>query len=198
MSGRIEPEDAFGLDKLQHYRFFVYGQFKFLTEGNEFAATLEAINTVALVGGTPIPCTSQRDTGPLGLAHSDHGAYRLIDGSNSEFEFIGKVRAGTGGVNGNANTNGRELPWAFLRLRFNPDDGLIDTKTANHSTDPDGPDNLDFSGVPNIAIMRRYYDLDAGHYRVELVENLEESQAKREDFFLSGPPISGKPYLLQR
>ena len=193
-----EPEDAFGLDKLQHYRFFVYGQFKFLTNGSEFAELPEVVSKVAKLGGTPIPCTSQRDTGPLGLAHSDHGVHRFIDGNKSEFEFIGKVRAGTGGVNGNANTNGRELPWAFLRIRFNPDDGIIDTDLSNHSTDPDGPDNLDSSGVPNIVILRRYYDLDEAEYRVELVENLEESQAKREDFFLSGPPISGKPYLLER
>ena len=194
----LSPEQAFGLHRNQHYRFFVYGHFKFLTDGSEFSQLPEVINKVALVGGTPTPCQTDRRIGFAGEGHSDHGVHRFIDGGTSEFEFIGKVRAGSSAVTGNGNVNGRELPWAFLRLRFNPDDGIIDTKLTNHSTDPNGPDELDFSGVPNIAILRRYYDLDESEYRVELVENLDESQAKREDFFLSGPSISGKPYLLER
>ena len=193
-----DPEDAFGLTPYKHYRFFVYGYFKFLTNGSEFAELPESILKIAKVGGTPIPCIADRSAGTMGEAHPDHGVHRFINGDMSEFEFIGKVRAGTGAVNGNANINGRELPWAFLRLRFSPDDGLLDTKTANHSIDPYGPDDFDFSGVPNIAIFKRYYDLNEGQYRVELVANIEESQAKREDFFLSGPPIPDMPYLLER
>jgi hypothetical protein len=194
----LSPEQAFGLHRNQHYRFFVYGHFKFLTDGNEFSQLPEVINKVALVGGTPTPCQTDRKIGFAGEGHGDHGAHRFIDGDMSEFEFIGKVRAGSLAVTGNGSVNGRELPWAFLRLRFNPDDGITDTKLTSHSTDPDGPDELDFSGVPNIVILRRYYDLDDSEYRVELIENLDESQAKREDFFLSGPPISSKPYLLER
>ena len=88
----LEPEDAFGLDKLQHYRFFVYGQFKFLSDGSEFKATPDAINTVAL--GFPTMLNQL-------LSPCENGSFtRRSKGSkkpSSRFSFEGARRVPSGG-----------------------------------------------------------------------------------------------------
>ena len=72
--------------------------------------------------------------------------------------------------------------------------GLIHTKfDEGASSDPNGPDDKDFSPVPTWLIYRRYYDLDTDKWMVEQIRVLNEN---RRQFLSIGTAIPGKPYLL--
>jgi hypothetical protein len=187
--------EACGLDPYKHYRFFAGCQLRFRVDQNTLAATPEFVAGAKedMVGFTPAPCSQSNFAGVIGEKHGDSGKLTGASG-DAEFSFVTKNRVGRTGQTGWANLNGRQIPWVFFRFRFEAKDGLIDTKFSEGASDnPNGPDAKDYSRVPTIYVYRRYYDLSASKWKVELICKIDEN---RRPFFSNGTPISGAPYVL--
>lgn len=187
--------EACGLDPHKHYRWSGGCQFKFKVNAGKFAETPQVVanNKVDLVGFTPGPCSQSNWIGIIGERHPDSG--KITGGSgDTEFSYVLKNRAGRVGQTGWQNLNGRDLPWAFFRFRFKPDDGLIDTRFSDGpSQDPNGPDAKDYSLVPSILVYRRYFELNENKWKLELLQKLDE---QRRPFYSIAAPVSGAPYVL--
>lgn len=163
---------------------------------NKLAAAPEFVldNKADLVGFTPLPCSQSNAAGLIGQKHQDSGKL-TGKADDTEFSYLTKNRAGNGGQTGFKTLNGRELPWVFFRFRFEAkDDGLIDTKFDDGaSSNPNGPDSKDYSTVPTMLVYRRYYDLQSGEWKTDLVRRIDE---QRRTFFSIGTPAAGAPYVL--
>jgi len=120
---------------------------------------------------------------------------RPVEEGDEVFSFLTKNRVSKGGQKGYGNLLGREIPWVFFRFRFEAkDDGLLDTRFDDGaSSDPDGPDDKDFSTVPEMLVYRRYFDLSDQAWKVEKLNTLTED---RNTFFSIGNPIQGAAYVV--
>ena len=194
--GDVDPEktadDAFGLSGDVHYRFFSRCQFKYLLDDNRKlkAPPVEVGNLVDLAGETPAPCGLGYIAAPdlNGVRHADSGKMFATVGAD-EFYYLTKIRAGKSGQDGFEELNRRELPWVFVKFRFNMEDGELKTKfSAGASGDPDGPDAKDYSPVPTIFMFRRYWENSKFN-----VENTDKCDQKLMDFLNIGK-IKGTPH----
>jgi len=198
-------DEACGLDPYKHYRFFAGCQFKFKVKDNKLTAKPEFVpdSKADLVGFTPTPCSQSNGmAGVIGQKDTESGKVKGPDGTSeaksgdAEFSYLSKNRVGSFGQSGWKVISGHDMPWVFLRFRFETkDDGLIDTRFSNGaSNNPNGPDaTKDYSLVPTIYVYRRYYDLPSSQWKLQQIQKLDE---QRRPFMSIGAPISGADYVL--
>jgi hypothetical protein len=145
---------------------------------------------VDYAGETPAPCGLGNIGGPdpNGIRHADSGKMFATVGA-TEFYYLTKVRAGVDGQNGFKALNRRELPWVFVKFRFDMEDGLLKTKwDLGASSDPNGPDTKDYSPMPTIWMFRRYYN--GQNYVVQLRKQVNQNLMD----FLTNATITGTPH----
>ena len=194
--GHVKPEktaeDAFGLSGDVHYRFFSRCQFKYLLDDNRKlkALPIKVGDLIDLAGETPAPCglgyIGAPD--PNGVWHADSGKMFATVGAD-EFYYLTKIRAGTSGQEGFEKLNRRELPWVFVKFRFNMEDGELKTKfSAGASSYPNGPDAKDYSTVPTIYMFRRYWE--NSKFNAEKTHQIDQNLMD----FLNIGTIKGTPH----
>ncbi len=192
----VVPNDtavnAFGLDGDRHYRLFSRCQFRYDIDRNRKLSSLPMVigQLVDYAGETPAPCLLGYLGAPdlNGIRHEDSGKAVGSIGS-TEFYYLTKVRAGASAQSGFEELNRRELPWVFVRFRFNTEDGKLKTQwELGASADPDGPDNKEYSPMPTIFMFHRYFS-DTG-YQVELIKQIDQRLVD----FLHVGKVTGSPY----
>lgn len=181
-----DADEDYGLSSDIDYRFFIRGQFKYLVRDGKLLFDPQPVGRNRVkVGETTSPCGTYLLINLDAIVHPDNG--RVFGGAgDEEFYYIVKVRAGEQDQVGYASLNGRALPWVFLKLRFNTNDGELhtdfDAPSSWHGLSEYGgtDDGRDFTYFPTLFVFRR-----DGPTEYSLVRRVDQQM----DPFIESSPI---------